>query len=233
MHCPSAVVFALICSLGVTGLRSRAADEPPPTGNEILNLVRLSYTQQDQKLGGQLRDDKTGRKEPFELTMQQKVIRFRFQNPPEIVHLDLATVPATLKRVQPGGATEVPMEQYGEQVRGMDLSFEDLSMRFLYWQNAVLRGEDTVKTAKCWIVRVTAPDRRGPYGTVDLWVHQGSGGIARMEAYNGDGKKVKVFEVNSIQKVNNATILKEMRMESFDPATGKRTGRTYMTLDKS
>ena len=212
---------------------SAYAADPQPTGEEILRLVRLSYALQDSKLMGSLRDDDTGREEPFELTMQKNVIRFRFINqPPEIVHLDLGTTPATLMQVRPGGAGTVAMDEYGESVRGMDFNYEDLSMRFLYWPNAKLMGEDRIRTVKCWYVRVTNPDRKGPYWTVDLWVHQESGGVARMDAYNFQSKLVKRFQVVSVQKSGKATILKEMRVESFNPLNGDRKGRTYMKLDK-
>lgn len=224
-------VLALLPAAALTPLLR--AEDPQPTGEEILRLVRLSYALQDSKLMGELRDDDTGKTEPFELTMQQNVIRFRFINPPpEIVHLDLGTAPATLMQVRPGGAGTVPMDAYGDSVRGMDFNYEDLSMRFLYWPNPKLMGEDRIRTVKCWFVRVTTPDKKGPYGTVDLWVHQESGGVARMDAYNFQGKLVKRFQVISVQKSGKATILKEMRIESFNPLNGDRKGRTYMKLDK-
>ena len=124
------------------------------------------------------------------------------------------------------------MNEYGESVRGMDFNYEDLSMRFLYWPNAKLMGEDRIRTVKCWYIRVMNPDRKGPYWTVDLWVHQESGGVARMDAYNFQSKLVKRFQVISVQKSGKATILKEMRVESFNPLNGDRKGRTYMKLDK-
>lgn len=207
------------------------AEDPPPTGEEVLRLVRLSYALQDYKLTGQLRDSSSGRSETFTLNMEQNIIRFRFSNPNQIVHLDLSTVPASLRSVQAGGTSPVPLSQYGESVRGFAMNYEDLSMRFLYWPGAKILGEKNFKTQKCWEVRVTNPDTRTPYGTVDMLVHQGSGGVARMEAYDFKGKLVKRFEVVKIQKLGNATILKEMKVEAYDPTSGKRASITYMTLD--
>ena len=197
-----------------------------------MRLVRASYAQQNYKLTGSLRDDASGRKEAFELTMQQQTVRFRFTNPSEIVELDLATQPATLSRVVPGGKAPVPIASYAEEVRGMTLNFEDLSLRFTYWPNPQLMGTDSLKTQKMWVVRVVNPDGKGPYGTVDLWVHQGSGGVARMEAYSPQGQKMKRFEVVSVQKLNEVTILKEMRLETYDPPGSTKARRTYMRLDK-
>lgn len=207
------------------------AEDAPPTGEEILRLVRLSNALQNYKLTGTLRDDKSGRAESFTLNMEQNIMRFRFSNPNQIVHLDMTTKPATLKSVQAGGSAAVPLAKYGEKVRGFAMNYEDLSMRFLYWPGAKLLGEERYKTQKCWKVRVTSPDSATPYGTVDLWVHQASGGMAKMEAYDLQGKKVKLFEVSSIQKVDGATILREMKVESYPPGGSKSDGRTYMTLD--
>ncbi|MCB1225032.1 MAG: outer membrane lipoprotein-sorting protein [Verrucomicrobiales bacterium] len=219
----------VIVSLSVTA-PVRADEEP--TGDQILHLVRLSYKGQDYQLTGMLRNDRTGKKDAFTLTLQHQLIRFRFADPAEIVSLDLATTPASLTRVLPGSKTEVPLARYDEEVRGMVFNYEDLALRFLYWPNAKLIGTDRVKLAKCWKVRVVNPDGRTAYGTVDLWVHQGSGGIARMEAYDFKGKLVKRFEVISVQKHEGETILKEMRVEGIDPDSGKVTGRGYMKLDK-
>lgn len=214
---------------------SLRAQEEPRSAEEILRLVRLSYAVQDSKMRGVLRDPDSGRVEPMELTMSKQVIRFRFVNAPvEIVHLDLTTDPASLWQVKAGGSTRVALKDASKPVReGMDLNYEDLSLRFLYWSNSKLMGEERVSTVKCWKVRVTAPNRNGPYGVVDLWIHKESGGIAKMQAWNVLGKEVvKRFQVTKVQDVGKAKVLKEMRIESFNPLDGSRKGMTYMTMDK-
>lgn len=225
---PSFLLAATVLSIAF----SCRADDPPPTGEEILKLVRLSNALQNYKLTGSLRDDKTGRSDAFTLNMEQKIMRFRFSNPNFIVHLDQTTTPASLKTVQSGGSGAVPLSKYGESVRGFAINYEDLSMRFLYWPGAKLLGEESYKLQKCWKVRVSSPDSATPYGTVDLWVHQASGGIAKMDAYDLQGKLVKHFEVGHVQTVDGTTILKDMKIESYPPGSTKSNGRTYMTLDK-
>lgn len=224
-----AALLAALCF--PSPLHVLAAGDPPPTGDEILKLVRVSNALQNYKLTGSLRDDKSGRAETFTLNMEQNIMRFRFSNPNQIVHLDMTTVPASLRIVQAGGSGSVPLAKYGEKVRGFAVNYEDLSLRFLYWPNAKLLGEENYKLQKCWKVRVTSPDSATPYGTVDLWVHQASGGMAKMDAYDLQGKLAKHFEVSKIQKVDGATILKEMKIESYAPGSSKSDGRTYMTLD--
>ena len=223
--------LSVLCLLALSPL-IRAEEAQPKTAEQILRIVRLSYALQNHKMEGVLRDDASGRVEPMELNMEKQVMRFRFKNPPpEIIHLDLNTTPATLYQVKPGGSSEVPSSQMGNKVRNMELNYQDLSLAFLYWPRPQHMGEDRVSLQKCWKVRVTNPRRDGPYWTVDIWVHQESGGAAKMEAYDFNSKLVKRFQVTKVQKVDDATTLKEMKIETFNPFDGSRKGRTYMTMD--
>ncbi len=54
----------------------------------------------------------------------------------------------------------------------------------------------------------------------------------KMEGYDRQGKLIKRYEVISGMKVGDGWMLKQMRIESFDPATRKRTGRSYLELEK-
>ncbi|TDU72918.1 outer membrane lipoprotein-sorting protein [Prosthecobacter fusiformis] len=226
----------LLACLATVASSSMAQSVATPTAAEILGLVRRSYAMQDHKMTGKLRDEDTGKVEPLELTLTKSVMRFRFSNPPaEIIHLDLTTSPATLWQVKAGGSSQVPLKNAADSVREMDFNYEDLSQRFLYWKDVKMMNANARITAariKCWLVRVTAPDTSGPYYTVDLWVHQESGGVAKMEAYNSASKLVKRFEVMKVWKVGEASALREMRVQSFNPLNGDRKGMTYMTMDK-
>jgi hypothetical protein len=229
---PAALMKRLLLLALLLATVCRAQNAQPKTAEEIIRIVRLSYALQNHKMNGVLRDDATGRVEPLTLTMENQVMRFLFKNPPpEIVHLDLNTTPATLYQVRPGGSSVVPNSQHGDKVRGMEFNYEDLSLGFLYWPRPQLMGEGRVSGQKCWIVRVTNPSREGPYYVVDLWVHQGSGGAAKMEAYDRNSKVIKRYIVTKIQKVEGATTLKELRIETLNPFNGDIKGRTYMILD--
>ncbi len=229
------VFLALAASICLAPAAAHAEEQRAlPTADYLLNLVRLSYTLKDYRLTGRLREDETGKSDPFDLNMSQENIRFRFAHPPQIVNLDLTTTPATLRDVKPGGAVEVPIAMYSQRVRGFDLTYEDLSMRFLYWPNGKVLGEESLGTftgQKAWKVRVTTPDGKGPYGTVDIWVHQGSGGMAKMEGWDKKGNKIKIFDMRTFQKVGDSYVPKEIRVDTLDPATGKQTGRSFLTFD--
>lgn len=203
-----------------------------PSGEEILRMVRMSQAMQNlPPLTGKLRDDKSGDKHGFRLTLGDGMIRFVFADPNEAIHLDLAESGARLRRAVAGSSAVVPDGEYGKAVRGTAINYEDLSMRFLYWPKPQVFGSDKVSVMTCWVVRVVNPDRRGPYRTVDVWVDQNSAAIAKMEAYDWNNKKVKSFVVTKGQKHGDAWILKQMRVEARSPETEKVVSRTYMEID--
>jgi hypothetical protein len=210
----------------------RAAEAQPKTAEEIMLDVRQSYAGQNQKLQGELRDSDSGRTEPMELTMGNQVMSFLFSTPPtETIRLELNTSPARLFQVIKGTSKQVPASQLGSKVRGMDLNYEDLSLGFLYWPHPQLLKEARVSLQKCWLVRVMNPGKEGPYYAVDIWVHQATGGAAKMEAYDRSRRVIKRYEVTKMQKVNGTNALKELRVETLDPASGKVQGRTYMKMN--
>src|ERR1700710_2424305 len=102
--------------------------EAAMTGDQVLKLVRMSEALQDLKhLNGILRNDETGKKIPFDLSMADASIRFVFKDPNEIINLDLNKNSPTLRRITAGSKVEVPKSMGGEPVRDTHINFEDLS----------------------------------------------------------------------------------------------------------
>lgn len=226
------LLFVGLFALSSSSLQAQAA-AAVPTGEEVLRFVRMSQALQDLKhLDGKLRnDDDEGAEHPFDLTMADNIIRFVFKKEPiETIQLDLKENSSQLSRTTKDGKSIVSPAHYADAVRKTCLNMEDLSMRFLYWPNGKNMGMEIVRTRKCWRVRVTNPDGRGPYGTVDIWVEQESGAMMQMDAYDMKARQLKHFMVSSVQKFKDTYILKKMRLESYDVDTNKINGRTYLEI---
>ena len=212
-----------------------AAAPPPPktidelNAEEILRLVRYSYTLYDRDFTGQLRQGFKV-KIPFTLSLQPKYIRFKFDNPDQIIHLNTADNQFQLREVVAGSDGPVDPARYGERIRGTDVTYDDLSMRFLYWPNARIVGEEKKKTRDTWIVRVRNPGEAGNYATVDAWVDKGSGGLMQMIGYDDKGRPVRRFEVLHGKKMDDVWMVDEMRVETIDPNDGKRLSHTYLEI---
>jgi hypothetical protein len=214
--------------------------ENGPTAEEVLRLARYSQALQNHDLDGYIRPSGISfTKVPFKLTLMEKQIHFSFYEDNKTknginqrISLDLKDNRYILREIVKGKNEELPLSRYAEKVRDTPITYEDLSMRFLYWPDPV-KGPDekAIKGRMAWVVNIKNPLPSGPYARMRVWVDQGSGALAKIEGYNKDNKLVKEFEVRKIQRGGNETwVLKEMRVTGIDPETGKRE-ETVMEIE--
>ena len=201
-----------------------------PSAKEILDSVRMLESRQQIDLDGQLREDE--KVIPFHLTQTGPVIRYSFTDPDEVLELRLGENGSRLDLVTDTGAEKFSPEKLGEKIRGTVVTYEDLALKFLYWPNARVLGDETVRTRSCWKLQVTADGRDSQYWYVLLWVDKASGALMRMEGYDWNGKVAKRFEVISAQKIDNRWFLKQMRVEELQPGTNKVQARTYLEIKR-
>jgi hypothetical protein len=196
-----------------------------------LKLARATEAGQRHDLTGRLRlsTDEGNIIIPFRLVMNGSTITYQFSNPPEALVLHLGENGSRLERVSGSGkAQTVTGARLDAPIRGTDITYEDLALRFLYWTNAtVAANEDNLMTRRCWVVQAV-PSSRGEsqYDMVRLWVDK-SGGLLKAECY-AHGKMVKQFKVTNVQHASDGGgyILKTMRVQT----TGKETP-TYLEIN--
>lgn len=219
-----------LLALLLAGAAATDAADPPPDAREILREVRKSQAAQSEVLRGQLR---TGAKTiPFRLAIYGGTIRYEFTDPPPAtIVLRLSEKESRLSEVTKEGAERISGARFSDSVRGSDISYEDLSMRFLYWSKAAVEGEETKLLRRCWIVRTEAPQvSDSQYSRVTLWIDKESGALMQAEAFDKLGKFARRFKVISGQKIAGAWYLKQMRIEA--PAgPGKDKTPTYLEVE--
>lgn len=222
---------AVLLLLLPAGPGARAADDAPDA-RRILETVRLAQTDQDILLAGRLR---TGsQRVPFTLSASRGAVRWEFKEPPrQTLILTLGEDGSKLEEVGPGTSQKIAPARFDDTVRGTDISYEDLSMRFLYWPNAAVEGEQTMILQRCWIVGAQPPSKdSSQYSRVKLWIAQDSGALMQAEAYDRGGKLERRFKVISGQKTKDGRwILKQMRIESLGSRAKDRTP-TYLEVEK-
>jgi hypothetical protein len=211
-------------------LVASAAIAAPPSAKEILESVRLRQAQQELELQGQLREEQTV--VPFRFTQTGPVIRYSFSKPDETLQLKLDENDSRLEVVTNEGVEKIAPAQFDHKIRGTAVTYEDLALRFLYWPNAKVIGDDTIQLVDCWRLELRAPPRQSQYPTVRLWVQKDGPAIMKVEGYDSNGKLSKRFTVVSGQKIEGRWFLKQMRIEEFDPGTGKVKTRTYLEIIK-
>ncbi len=203
-------------------------------GDDVLKLVRYSYTTVNRSFKGQLRHDK--RKIPFVLTLKPNSITFQFSSPDQTIRLTTSKGKLTLEEKFGANAKfkVVKKEWYRSRIRGTDVTFDDIAMRFLYWPKAKIIKEEKFLRRDAWIVQVMNPSGLGDYGSVRVWVDKGSGGMLKMEGFEPlKGKRIKQFTVQGGKKMGDIWMIDQMMIETLDPESrkrNKRTSHTYMEI---
>jgi hypothetical protein len=203
------------------------AQEDP---NAILDQIRFAQARISKPLTGRLRPE-DGASIPLQLQLKGSEIDYQFSGPPETLKLQLTDSGSILSDEDAGSRQTLTGSKLQEPVRGTDISYEDLSLHFIYWKNAKLEGEQRVRAITCSIVDVQPPSRNSAYGTVRLWIAKDRGALIKAEGFDWQGKLVKRFEVISGQRVEEKTIFKQIRIERINGETGKVISRTYLELD--
>jgi hypothetical protein len=158
------------------------------------------------------------------------VIRYSFSNPDEALQLRLGDNDSRLEQVTRSGTERITPAKFDDKVRGTGISYEDLALKFLYWPNAKIAGEETVRTRGCWKLEIHPPSHESQYSSVNLWIDKAGGALMRMEGYDWNGRLVKRFEVVSAQKIDDRWFLKQMRIEQLEPSTPRVIDRTYLEI---
>src|SRR6476646_2901362 len=211
------ISVVLVCAVNGASLALAA---PFPEAKDVLAQVRARQAQQEFELQGELREGPTV--VPFRLTQTGPIVRYTFSNPDQALQLRLGENDSRLEEVTTSGVEKIAPAQFDRKVRGTSVTYEDLSLKFLYWQTGRVTAENEIRTVDCWKLEMKAPSRQSQYSNVWLWVGEENGALMKMEAYDWNAKLSKRFEVVSGQKIEGRWFLKQMRIEEFDPATGKR-----------
>jgi len=203
------------------------------TGDDVLRIARERYSSVNQSFEGQLRHDK--KKIPFLLSLKPRSINFRFSSPDQRIQLmSTGDKPSLRESVGLGAKFKaVKPEWYRERIRGTDVTFDDISMRFLYWPKAKIIEEAKIKFTKAWVIEIRNPDGQGEYGSVRVWIDKKGKGLIKMEGFEPiKNRKIKELNVQHVKKIGDIWMVDRVRIDTIDFETGDRISRTYLEILK-
>lgn len=194
----------------------------------ILREARLSPTASPASLQARIRGD--GDPTPLVITLGNHLISYEFSAPEQSILLKLDPDKTSIMEKRNGVTAPLNSLRLHDQVRNTGVTYQDLSMGFLYWPRPILAGEETVKSRSCWKIDLQAPGSEPLYGVARVWVEKESGGILKIEGYDKSGKLLRRFEIISAQKIGGLWMLKQMRIESFLPGNPDPISRRYLEV---
>lgn len=209
-----------------------------PSAAEVMQSIRRAQASQKIDLKGSLETQpadalKKPSEASFRLIAEGGSVRYQFSDPePVTLQIKLGETDSELMQTGGSGAGRLVPANFAKKILGTDLTYEDLALKFIYWSRGAIEGEERMKTMDVWRLRLQAPPGgRSAYREVVLWVGKQNGALVRAEGFDAAGKRTKRFEVVSAQVINGLWVLRTMRIETFDPATGKLLSRTRMMID--
>jgi len=198
------------------------------SAEKILEAARLNPTSQPAELNARIRSD--GTNTPVKITLRDHVISYEFENPKQVLRLKLGPKLTRLSEQLNDITKLVPAIRLHDEIRNSGLTYEDLSLGFLYWPYPVIQGHETLRTRVAWKIDLQAPAEETLYGVARVWVDKESGAILRIEGYDKHGQLLRRFEIISAQKIGDLWMLKQMRIEGFTPGNPLPVSRRYLEV---
>lgn len=233
-HAPAMHPMSAVLAISVFATLAGVA--APPDAKAILEGARISatLTKLDDGLSGNLR--KGNQKTPVTLFLKGKDIQFQFaenNGPWRVFHMRIGEATFNLFEMIDGKTRGFPPDKLVQSIAGTDLTYEDLALRFFYWPNPKLEGQENVGGQSCYKIRVNKPrDSAGRYEVVYVWVHVKFGAFMKIRGHDKNGGVLKEFQVEDIMQIaKDVWTLRKMQVATHDPASGRRLSITDVTFD--
>ncbi len=230
--------FFLSSALALACLLPAAYAETPPADELLAAMREMTVSQGERDVAGTIRKGRT--KIPFSLSSRGDTIVYQYKQGDAWQRFDvrMKSSSAELFLLKAGNKAEVmAASNYGQTIPGTDVSYEDLSMRFLYWKGGRVienASDSRVKGQDCYIIEVPNPNPKvGQYAWVRLWIDKENGTAWQIDGYGADGKLKKRFSITSVQRLSDGSwFFKQMKLEVRNPQNPERTiSLNYLEMD--
>jgi hypothetical protein len=122
----------------------------------------------------------------------------------------------------------IPAEQTDISFGGSDFSVADLGLEFLHWPKQRVSKKEMYSSRYCAVLESINPNpAKEGYARVRSWITtEPPLAPVRAEAYDASGKRVKVFDVKGVERVNG-----HFQVDSVEMRNLKTGSRTVMEFD--
>ena len=217
----------LLGVLAFASLSIRADSLPDPaTKNQcppvayVQGMIWKRLDTANLTLNGVVRSDKTKKSYPLLLRTAGHVQEYDFQDQPLQIRVTIDPGVSKIdKRSSPGGAwVPVTGAQRTEAIFGTDITYEDLGVDFVNWDDTEPLGIDSIKTLKAYVYQATpGPDDHTAYAKVRYWVSSMYWAFLRIDGLNKQDETIKRVEVQDVLQIGKFTVFKEMKVSTMDP----------------
>lgn len=204
------LAIGLLSLLLATALRAQ-------TPEQLLTHARHSIGSMNGTFEGWMIVGNGQTKVPFLVTAKSDgTFTYKFFDPAESLPIRVGT---------PAG---IAPDKFSRVIRNTGVTPEDLSLWQLSWPSARPIEDKMSNGLKFHVVTVANPSDKGVYGAAEIWIHQKSLALFRIDAFDRSGKLARKMEVQKIRNFGEQRIAEQMRLSTF--SGGKKTASTYVQL---
>lgn len=133
-----------------------------------------------------------------------------------------------------GETNATPLADPSAPIQGLDFSWADLSMDFLWWPKVSLAGHENKLNRPCYILEVRPSDSStGTYAYVQLWVDQNTSALLEAEGYDRQNNLLKKLQIKNLKKVDTLWTVGDVEVYSYPSRTKTRLRvRDIETIDE-
>ncbi len=208
-------------------------DVPPISFVQARIYTRLKLA--DFTLTGEVRCDKTHKNYPLTMRTKGHTIVYEFTDQPLQLKVELNPGAFTLERrtSSTGTWSTVPTSDFTKPILGTDITYGDLDLDFVNWDDIEPLGTDSVKTLPAYVFDAhPGPNDHSAFPTVRFWVSKEYWAFLRIDGLNAKGQTVKRVEVQDVMTVaDKYTVFKEMKISDMAPDKDDiATSTTYIDI---
>ena len=193
-------------------------DVPPLPMVQAMISKRLDLV--DFTLSGTVKSDKTKKQYAIKLLTKGHELVYEFQDQPLQIRVQLNPGAFSLEtRTSPTGAwTAVPVSDLNKPIFDTDITYGDLGLDFINWDDTQPLGTDTIKTLDAYVFEAKpGPKDHSPFAAVRYWVSKQYWAFLRIDGLNAREQTVKRVEVQDVMTINKTVVFKEMKISTMQP----------------
>lgn len=210
--------------------QNQVKDLMPPVDYVLARLWR-NLQLQDFRLEGFVRTEK--KKYPIVLKTKGREMVYEFQDQPLQIRVVLNPDQSTIAQRSSASGTwkAIAGKERLKSILDTDITYEDLGMEFLRWDQVKPLGTDSIKTLPTWVFEAL-PNQVSSYAKAKYWVSSQFYAFMQVDAFNAKNQVIKRVEVNGIQKIGQAYVIQEMQVSTMIPGRDLSSSRTWIDIRK-
>jgi hypothetical protein len=189
----------------------------------------------DFTLTGTVRRDKTKKSYPITLLTHGHELVYEFQDQPLQIRVMLNPGAFTVEKRASLKDSWVPVTaaDRAHPILDTDITYEDLGIDFVNWDDVTPLGTDSIKTLDAYVFDAKpGPNDHSRFAKVRYWVSSQYWCFLRVDGLNAKDQTVKRVEAQDVIKIGKYNVFKEMKVATMVPDRNDiASSTTFIDID--